>query len=227
MAKNTGDNALLLVVASVIAVAAVMFVLSLWLGGNKPIALGSVEVRQYHGKALSSINDIQQNAINGIQHINISDYNLVISGLVDRPQNLSYPQVLGFQAYSKVVTLNCVEGWSATILWQGVLISDLIDRAGAQPAANTVIFTGSDGYTTSLPLDYVRNNHILLAYQMNNVTIPTEQGFPFMVVAEDKYGYKWAKWVTGIELSNDPSYKGYWESRGYSNNGDINGSMYG
>jgi DMSO/TMAO reductase YedYZ molybdopterin-dependent catalytic subunit len=67
------------------------------------------------------------------------------------------------------------------------------------------------------------NNDILLAYKMNNVTLPPERGFPFQVVAEDKWGYKWVKWVTKIEISGDPNYKGYWESNGYDNNGDITG----
>jgi DMSO/TMAO reductase YedYZ molybdopterin-dependent catalytic subunit len=56
---------------------------------------------------------------------------------------------------------------------------------------------------------------------MNNVTIPPERGFPFELVAESKYGYKWIKWVTSIELSNDTEYLGFWESRGYSNDATI------
>jgi DMSO/TMAO reductase YedYZ molybdopterin-dependent catalytic subunit len=60
-----------------------------------------------------------------------------------------------------------------------------------------------------------------MAYKMNDVTIPPERGFPFMLVAESKWGYKWAKWITGIEFSSDISYKGYWEDRGYSNDGDL------
>jgi DMSO/TMAO reductase YedYZ molybdopterin-dependent catalytic subunit len=46
-------------------------------------------------------------------------------------------------------------------------------------------------------------------------------GYPFIVVAEEKLGYKWARWVTRIELSEDPDYQGYWEQRGYDNTADI------
>ena len=52
---------------------------------------------------------------------------------------------------------------------------------------------------------------------------PAERGFPFQVVAESKYGYKWAKWITSIELSSDLNFKGYWESYGYSNDGATGG----
>ena len=98
---------------------------------------------------------------------------------------------------------------------------DLIDDAGADPAANTVIMHAVDGYTSSLPLAFFRGNDILLAHRMNGVTLPPERGFPFQLIAEQKWGYKWVKWVERIELSDDPEYRGYWESRGYSNSADL------
>ncbi len=124
------------------------------------------------------------------------------------------------RADREVVTLDCVEGWSADTLWEGVLIRDLIERAGPSASADTVIFRAVDGYSTSLPLEYLMENEILLAYSMNDVELPPERGFPFQLVAEDKWGYRWIKWVESIELSDDPTFRGYWESRGYSNSGD-------
>jgi DMSO/TMAO reductase YedYZ molybdopterin-dependent catalytic subunit len=53
------------------------------------------------------------------------------------------------------------------------------------------------------------------------VTLPPERGSPFQLVAEGKWGHKWAKWITRIELSNGTNLRGYWESRGYSNDGDL------
>jgi DMSO/TMAO reductase YedYZ molybdopterin-dependent catalytic subunit len=58
------------------------------------------------------------------------------------------------------------------------------------------------------------------------VTLPPERGFPFQVVAESKWGYKWVKWVTKIELSDDTDYKGYWEELGYNNDGGIEGPIF-
>ena len=67
------------------------------------------------------------------------------------------------------------------------------------------------------------NNDIIMAYKMNNVTLPAERGYPFELVAENNWGYKW---IDKIELSNDPNYHGYWEQRGYSNSGDLNSSYF-
>ena len=93
------------------------------------------------------------------------------------------------------------------------MVRDLIQEAGNLSTAKIVIFTASDGYTTSLPLEYFFTNDILLAYKMNGLVIPPERGFPFQLVAESKYGYKWIKWMTKIELSDNINYQGYWESR--------------
>ncbi len=177
------------------------------------------EVTQYQGQNLASIADVYENAIAGTQFIDPATYRLSIYGLVDNPLNLTYDETLSnFTLYQKVVTIYCVEGWNATILWEGVLVNDLITQAGPQAAANTVIFHASDGYTTALPLSYLRDNNILLAYKMNGLVMPVERGFPFELVAQSQYGYKWIKWVTGIELSSNSGYLGYWESRGYPNN---------
>lgn len=127
-------------------------------------------------------------------------------------------------AFQKVTTLNCVEGWSVTYLWTGVKLKDVLEQAGYDPHAKIVIFKCYDGYTTSLPLDFIINRNILLAYKMNGVVMPPERGFPFQVVAEDQLGYKWAKWVTDIQVSNDTNYRGYWEQRGYENTAPVPGT---
>jgi DMSO/TMAO reductase YedYZ molybdopterin-dependent catalytic subunit len=121
----------------------------------------------------------------------------------------------------KLVTLNCVEGWSVDILWQGVLLKDLLAQAGYDRGAKVVIFRAADGYSSSLPLEYVVNRNIIFADTINGVGLPPERGFPFQVVAEDRYGYKWVKWVTEIEVSDDDSFRGYWESRGYDNEATL------
>jgi DMSO/TMAO reductase YedYZ molybdopterin-dependent catalytic subunit len=190
------------------------------------IGLNPSEVRNYNGTDLSSINGFRENSIKGPQYVNVSTYTLQVFGKVRHPLTLTYDQVLSNQRYSKVVSLHCVEGWSVDILWEGVLVMDIVNKAGPLNGSNTIIFRAADGYSTSFPLDYMENQSIILAYKMNNVTLPPQRGFPFQLVAESKWGYKWVKWISSIEISNDTSYKGYWESLGYSNGGDLNSSFF-
>jgi DMSO/TMAO reductase YedYZ molybdopterin-dependent catalytic subunit len=196
-------------------------------GPAKAKPLENTEVREYQGQDLSSVTDFRENSILGPQHINIADYKLNVTGLVEKPASYSYDEVLNdFNNYKKVVGLNCVEGWSVNILWQGVLVKDILENARPLPNANTIIFHAYDGYTTSFPIEYITNNNILMAYKMNDITLPAERGYPFELVAESKWGYKWIKWITQIEVSDNTSYQGYWESRGYSNNGDLDKGFF-
>lgn len=189
---------------------------------NTPRDLGSIEIREYEGQDLSSINDFRENSILGPQYVDKETYKLVITGLVKSSLYYSYDDVINkFDHYIKVTTLNCVEGWSVKLLWEGFLMRDVISKAGLFAKANVIIFHAHDGYTTSFPIEYIMKRDIIMAYKMNGLTIPPDRGFPFQLVAEDKWGYKWIKWITKIELSDDEDYLGYWERRGYSNDGSL------
>jgi DMSO/TMAO reductase YedYZ molybdopterin-dependent catalytic subunit len=220
-----------LVIFLIIIIAASLYVLNIFgipvIQSQNISSLSSVEVGEYQGERLSSITDFRENSIEGPQYINISEYRLTVTGLTNKTLKYSYDEVLAtYPRYSKVTTLFCVEGWEVTILWEGILVEDLLEEAGPYSQANTVIFKSSDGYTTSLPLSYVRDRDIMMAYAMNGVVLPPERGFPFQLVAEDRWGYKWAKWIETVELTDDPNYRGYWEQRGYSNTADINQSFF-
>jgi DMSO/TMAO reductase YedYZ molybdopterin-dependent catalytic subunit len=215
------------VVAGVIIVAFIVGIMAFGPDNGKVEQLEGVEVREYKGENLSSINDFRENSIKGPQYVDIDSYKLEITGLAEKPTSYTYDEVIdGFDNYKKVVRLNCVEGWAVNILWEGVLVRDILVKAGPLPEARTVIFHAQDGYTTSFPIEYVMDNDILMAYKINDVTIPPERGFPFELVAESKWGYKWVKWITQIELSDDVDYQGYWESRGYSDSGDLDKGFF-
>jgi DMSO/TMAO reductase YedYZ molybdopterin-dependent catalytic subunit len=186
----------------------------------------SMEITEYQGIRLSSVNDFAENSIRGPQYVNKDSFRLEITGFVNDPETYTYDEIINRESYKKVVTLNCVEGWSVKIFWEGILVRDLIKEAGVDSTAKIVIFYAHDGYSTSFPLDDIMKNDIIMAYKMNNLILPPERGFPFQLVAENKWGYKWIKWIEGIELSDDEEYRGYWESRGYSNQADLDKGFF-
>jgi DMSO/TMAO reductase YedYZ molybdopterin-dependent catalytic subunit len=189
---------------------------------GQTITLSSVEIKDYKGEKLGSINDFRENSIKGPQHVDINTYKLNLTGLVQNERTYTYNDVIDNHVhYEKVVTINCVEGWSVKILWEGILVKDLLAEADYNTTATVVIFYAADGYSTSLPLNYIIDNNIMIAHKMNGVVLPPERGFPFQLVAESKYGYKWIKWITQIEVSNNTNYLGYWESRGFPNSADL------
>jgi hypothetical protein len=98
-------------------------------GGREITELEKIEVREYEGKDLSSITDFRENSIDGPQYVDSDTYSMTVGGLVDTPLELTYDEVIDRDRYSKVVQLDCVEGWSVDILWEGVLVRDILEQA--------------------------------------------------------------------------------------------------
>lgn len=183
-------------------------------------AAQAAEIREYEGIRLDPFDRRYDNSIKGPQTIDKNTYRLEVTGLVERPQRLTYDQVLALPHIKKVFTLHCVEGWDETLLYEGVLLNDILAIAGPTPGVKTVIFYAADGYSSSVPYDYARKKGIIVGATINGLVLDATRGFPFQVVNDGKLGYKWVKWLTKIELSNT-DYRGYWERRGYSNDADV------
>jgi DMSO/TMAO reductase YedYZ molybdopterin-dependent catalytic subunit len=189
---------------------------------NCPNKLPETEAKEYQGVQLVSIKDQGNNAINGFPTIDVNSYRLEVTGLVNKNLNITYNELLEYPAYSEVAYMPCVEGWGFNAKWTGFRIMDLLNNAGLKPDATYVVFYAADGFSSGLPISYLQSNQTLMAYGLNDVTLPVDRGFPFQVVAKNKYGYKWVKWVVKIEVLNKEQ-EGYWESVGYNNNADVGG----
>ena len=117
-----------LLVVAVVAIAGVFLARSARESSTNVESLAAVEIKEYQGTDLSSITDFRENSIKGPQHIDLESYRLKVGGLVENPLEYTMGEVTdNHQSYQKVVTLNCVEGWRVNILWEGVLVKDLID----------------------------------------------------------------------------------------------------
>jgi DMSO/TMAO reductase YedYZ molybdopterin-dependent catalytic subunit len=192
---------------------------------SAPYTTEEVEDTDYEGRKLTPISQQGNNALAGTQSINQSNYRLTIDGLVDHPLSLSYTDLQAYPQISQFVALECVEGWGFFAKWTGPSLDAIFADAGIQSNAVIAIFYTSDdpnGYT-SLDLSYIDKFSIIAALKDNDIILSPDRGFPFQIVANGKFGYKWAKWVTRIELSSDTNFRGFWETRGYSNSGDILG----
>lgn len=153
-------------------------------------------------------------------HINASDYILRIDGLVEQPFELNYSEIRSLPRTSESVTLDCVTGPSARANWTGISLKGLLDRAQINDTAIEVVFLCADGYSTSLTVAEASDSGVILAYGMNGVTLPADHGFPLRLVVPNNWGYKWAKWVTHIQLV-DSDFKGYWERVGWADDATI------
>lgn len=154
-----------------------------------------------------------------LPHRSTTEYRLVVDGLVDRPLNLSYDDLLGLPPTRVVHDFQCVTGWRVPgVPWTGVQLREVLNRAGVKAGAKALTFTSFDGqYTESLTLDQARRPDVLVAYKLEDKPLSSDHGGPVRLYVAPMYGYKSCKWLSRITVS-DSVVPGFWEQQGY----DIN-----
>ena len=93
------------------------------------------EIKTYDGVKLSPYHHTYDNSIRGPQKVAQGTYRLKVDGLVQKPLSLTYKQILDMPSVKQVVVMPCVEGWTETLLYQGVRLSELLALAGPKPQA--------------------------------------------------------------------------------------------
>jgi hypothetical protein len=150
------------------------------------------------------------------------DWTLVIDGMVSRPIELTFAQLLAMPLTETDITLVCVSNqvggpYAGNARWLGAPLAALLRRAGVRAGADQVLSSAADGMTISTPLTKIMDGpDALLAVGMNGQPLPVEHGFPARMLVPGLYGYTSAtKWVTKLTLTTFAAQKAYWTQRGY------------
>ena len=150
-------------------------------------------------------------------------YSLAVTGLVERELRLSIEDLRGsFEELSADMILQCMTNvhWGR-VRFTGARLLDVLESARPAPGAGKVALRSADGYDTDLALDEMRASpdSFVLAYAMNGEPVPAEHGYPIRLASDGKYGYKWPKWLSEVEVV-DSDYRGHYEgTRGWSDEG--------
>jgi DMSO/TMAO reductase YedYZ molybdopterin-dependent catalytic subunit len=144
------------------------------------------------------------------------EYRLRVHGLVEQPLDLTYDDLLAMRPTSLTRDFQCVTGWRVNdVMWRGVKLADLLDRAVPQAEATALRFTSFDGaYTESLTLKQARRDDVIVAYELEGNPVSRNHGGPVRLYVAPMYGYKSIKWLDGIELTRRVE-PGYWQRYGY------------
>jgi len=160
-------------------------------------------------------------------NVDLDRWQLRVSGLVERPLEYSYDDLLSLPQVERTITLCCVSneiGGSlvGNAVWQGVLLSDVLSEAGVTDDAEQVFSTSLDGWTCGFPVETALDGRdCLIALGMNGEALPLVHGFPARLVVPGLYGYVSAtKWLSTIELTTWDR-RGYWIPRGWSRLGPV------
>ncbi len=116
--------------------------------------------------------------------------------------------------------IHCVTGWSRyDNRWVGIPAHHILSLVQPSPEAKHCIFYSRDGYTTNVSFDRFAEENVLLAFKWNGDVLSAAHGGPVRILMPDWYFWKSAKWLRRIEFSAEDK-PGYWEIRGYHNEGD-------
>jgi hypothetical protein len=149
-------------------------------------------------------------------------YALKIGGMVDRPLELNYQDLLDHELIESDITMTCVSNEVGGKLvgnarWLGVRLDELLDEAGIQEGADQIVGRSVDRYTCGFPVDVLDGRDAMVALGMNGAPLPLEHGFPARLIVPGLYGYVSAtKWLAEIRLTTFADFDHYWVDRGWA-----------
>ncbi len=163
-----------------------------------------------------------------VPRVDIQDWQLSITGMVDRPYTLNFTELSNLPMEEHYVTLSCVSNRVGGDLvgnarWLGVPLAAILDRAGVDPAASQIVGRSVDDFTVGFPTAAgLDGRTALVAIGMNGEPLPFEHGFPARLVVEGLYGYVSAtKWLSEIHLTTLDAFDAYWVPRGWAKQAPI------
>ncbi|MFC7383438.1 molybdopterin-dependent oxidoreductase [Sphaerisporangium rhizosphaerae] len=163
-----------------------------------------------------------------VPQVDPKTWTLKIHGMVDRPVEITFADLLKRPLMEADVTLTCVsndvgDNYVGNARWLGARLADVLRDAGIRSGADMLLSTSSDGWTCGTPVDIVMDGRdALLAVAMNGEALPVSHGFPVRQVVPGLYGYVSAtKWVTDIKVTRFDQDEAYWTPRGWAPKGPI------
>lgn len=148
--------------------------------------------------------------------VDLERWKLTVAGSVQKPGDYKLSQI---QQLPKVVQNTrhvCVEGWDVIGRFGGARLSDFLNMIGADTAARYVYVECADDYYESLDMATALHPQTLLCYEMYDQPLTREHGAPLRLTIPTKIGYKQAKYLTDLRVTNVLQRVGYWEDQGYS-----------
>jgi DMSO/TMAO reductase YedYZ molybdopterin-dependent catalytic subunit len=150
-------------------------------------------------------------------NVDLDRWTLTVEGKVRRSGECTLAQIRNLPKITQNVRHVCVEGWDAVGNFGGVRISDFLQWVGADPRARFLEVVCADDYYESVDMDTAMHPQSLLCYEMYGRPLDRGHGAPLRLHLPTKLGYKHAKYLTGIRVTEvlQPM-RGYWEDQGYS-----------
>ena len=153
--------------------------------------------------------------VEDVKPVDGASWKLELSGLIADKRPWTAAQIYGLPEQEIIIKHICVEGWDYIGQWSGVNLRQFLERVGADLTAKYVAFRCADDYTESLDMPTALHPQTMLATKYAREPITDPFGFPLRLRTATKLGFKNAKWVTAIEVTNDFQ-ETFWSKQGFN-----------
>ena len=144
------------------------------------------------------------------------NWTLTVSGAVQEPGDYKLQQIQALPRIRQNTRHVCVEGWDVIGRFGGARLADFLKMIGADLSARFITVACADDYYESLDMATALHPQTLLCYEMYDQPLTREHGAPLRLTVPTKIGYKQAKYLTDLRVTNVLEKVGYWEDQGYS-----------
>lgn len=138
--------------------------------------------------------------------IDTAAWALTIDGLVEQPLTVTDAEFFALPQQTLTAVLDCTGGWYAEQQWRGVQVGDLLALASVRPEAASVTFESLTGYQRRFSLAEVSGFLLAVGIVTDEdgadfVPLSAGHGYPLRLVAPERRGMEWVKWVTAVRLN--------------------------
>ena len=148
--------------------------------------------------------------------VDFNAWSLTVAGAVEKPGDYKLPQIQALPKVRQNTRHVCVEGWDVIGRFGGTRLSDFLTSVGADLNARFLSVECADDYYETIDMATALHPQSLLCYEMYDQPLTREHGAPLRLSIPTKVGYKQAKYLTDLKVTNVVQRFGYWEDQGYS-----------
>jgi len=148
--------------------------------------------------------------------VDFDKWNLAVAGAVQKPGDYTLAQIQTLPKFNQNTRHVCVEGWDVIGNFGGVRLSNFLKMIGADTTARFVSVECADDYYETLDMETALHPQTMLCYEMYGQPLTREHGAPLRLTIPTKVGYKQAKYLTNLKVTNVLQRVGYWEDQGYA-----------
>jgi DMSO/TMAO reductase YedYZ molybdopterin-dependent catalytic subunit len=153
--------------------------------------------------------------VEDVKPVDLATWKLELSGLIADRRPWTVDQIHALPEQEIIIKHICVEGWDYIGQWSGPNLRQFLTRIGADLTAKYIAFHSNDDYMECIDMASALHPQTILATKYAGEPITDPYGAPLRLRTAVKLGYKNAKWIRAIEVTNTYP-DGFWEKQGFN-----------